>query len=603
MKDIKSFKEVWNKFMYMLTPAQKRWGIVVFILSLLGSVTETLGVSIVLPLVQVMIEPKQILTINFINAICASLDISTNRELIILMVGFVIIVYVLKNAFLSFNLWIRTKFSMKVQREMSIRMIRSYNNRGYSYFRGIDFSEYNRGVSVSASAVNSSITLFFKLISELLTIACIFIYIAITDIGMVIALLLIALLCMALIIGIFRQRMQRAGKTSYEYSAVNGQWLVELFYGIKEIMVLNRKDYFVKNYEDSNIKVQKTGIELAIAQEIPAYVIEGICISGIMIAVGFRVCNMNNPVYYIPELAAFAVAAFRLLPSLGRISSNFNALIYQIPYINEAYGNMKNADEMDEEYIQLQKLIQKRLENEGILVSEDYRFKERLDINSVRFMYPDGKEYVLDGVNIEIAKGEAVAFVGPSGAGKSTLADIVLGLLEPQEGVIKLDGIDITYLKNLWSNLMGYVPQAPYLISDTVRRNVAFGLYDDEIDDNKLWKALEKAQMKVFIEDLPDGLDTMVGERGVRFSGGQAQRLVIARALYNNPDILVLDEATSALDTDTEKAVMEAIDALQGQITMIIIAHRLTTIKNCNHIYEIKDGKATERRYEEILQE
>ena len=601
MKDVKSFKEIWNKFMYMLTPAQKRWGIVVFILSLCGSIAETLGVSVVLPLVQVMIEPKQILKIGLISSLCDSFSISTDRGLIMLMVAFVIFVYIMKNAFLSFNLWIRTKFSMKVQREMSIRMIRSYNNRGYSFFRGMDFSEYNRGVSASAESINSSITLFFKLLAEVLTILCIFVYIAITDIAMVLALLLIASLCMILIIGFFRRRMQRAGKTSYEFSAVNSQWLVQLFYGIKEIMVLNRKEYFVKNYEESNIKVQKTGIELAVAQEIPAYIIEGICISGIMVAVGFRVCNMDNPVNYIPELAAFAVAAFRLLPSLGRISSSFNALIYQVPYINEAYDNMKNADEMDEEFSLIQADIRKKLEAEGIRIDKDYRFKDTLTVNDIRFMYPDGQEYVLDGVNIKITKGESVAFVGPSGAGKSTLADIVLGLLEPQEGSITIDGINIAYHKTMWSNLVGYVPQDPYLISDTVRRNVAFGLYDDEIDDDKLWRALEQAQMKRFIEELPEGLDTMVGERGVRFSGGQAQRLVIARALYNNPDILVLDEATSALDNDTEKAVMEAIDALQGQKTMIIIAHRLTTIKNCDHIYEIKDGKATEKKYEDIV--
>ena len=601
MKDIRSFNDLWNKFMYMLTPSQKRWGIVVFLLSLLGSVAETLGVSVVLPLVQVMIKPDQVLKVKLVKNVCDMLNIYTNNGIIVLMVAVVVCVYILKNAFLSFNLWARTKFSMKVRREMSIKMIHSYNNRGYSFFRGIDFSKYNRGVSASADSINASINMFFKLLSELLTIACIFVYIAITDWKMMMALLVIAALCILMIIGIFRKIMQQSGKTNFEYTAINSQWLIQLFYGIKEIMVLDRKDYFVKNYEKSNIKVQKTGIELTVAQEIPAYVIEGICITGIMIAVGFRVCSMDNPANYIPQLAAFAVAAFRILPSLGRISSNFNALIYQVPYINEAYDNMINADRMDEEYLNRQQEIDHILLSEANDVSEDYRFTDKLEVKNIKYKYPDGQEWVIDGASVTIRKGEAIAFVGPSGAGKSTLADIVLGLLEPQEGSITIDGINIAYHKTMWSNLVGYVPQDPYLISDTVRRNVAFGLYDDEIDDDKLWRALDQSQMKSFIEELPEGLDTMVGERGVRFSGGQAQRLVIARALYNNPDILVLDEATSALDNDTEKAVMEAIDALQGQKTMIIIAHRLTTIKNCDHIYEIKDGKATEKKYEDIV--
>ena len=598
MKDIKSFKILWNKFMYILTPAQKRWGIVVFIMSVLGSVAEMLGVSVILPLVQVMIEPKQLWNIQIVSAVCGELGINTDSELVVVMTALVILVYVLKNLFMSFNLWIRTKFSMKVQREMSIKMIRSYNNRGYNFFRKTNFSVYQRGVSASASSVNTGITCFFKLLAEILTIIAILIYVAITDWIMMATLVVLAMICLALILGLFRKRMQQAGKRNHEYSAINGQWLTKLYYGIKEITVMDRKEYFVHNYEESNIKVQKTGMQLTIAQEIPAYVIEGLCIVGLMIAVGFRVYNMDNPSAYIPQLAAFAVAAFRVLPSLGRISSSFNGLIFQVPYVNEAYENIKAADLANEAFLKRQKEIN---ELRGNIKDRNLRFEEQLDISNIRFKYPDGEEYVLDGINLVVHKGESVALVGPSGAGKSTLADIILGLMEPNNGNILADGMDIFVNGDIWSKIVGFVPQSPYLIADTVRRNVGFGLYDDEIDDAKIWRALEQAQMKSVIESLPDGLDTIVGERGIRFSGGQSQRLVIARALYNDPDILVLDEATSALDNETEKAVMEAIDALQGQKTMIIIAHRLTTIKNCDHIYEIKDGKATEKKYEELI--
>ena len=231
----------------------------------------------------------------------------------------------------------------------------------------------------------------------------------------------------------------------------------------------------------------------------------------------------------------------------------------------------------------------------------ELEFNEKLEIMDVVWKYPDGTENVLDYVTISINKGESIAFVGPSGAGKSTLADIVLGLFQPQEGRILIDGVDVSNCPMAFSRIIGFVPQTVYMIDDTIRRNVAFGLFDDEIDESAVWNALEQAQMKEFVEELPMGLDTIVGERGVRFSGGQSQRLAIARALYTNPDILILDEATSALDTETETAVMEAIEALQGQKTLIIIAHRLTTIRNCDKIYEISNGKASERKYTDLL--
>lgn len=598
MSDIKKFKQLWSKFMYILTPTQKRWGIVVFIMSIMGSLAEMLGVSVILPLVQVMIEPEQLLKVNMIKDICDKLNFVTTKQLIILMTVIVIAVYILKNLFMSFNLWVRTKFSMKVQREMSIKMIRSYNNRGYNFFRKTTFAVYQRGVSASASAVNSCITYFFKLLAEILTIMAILVYVAITDWMMMVTLIVLAGICLGLILIFFRSKMQNAGNLNHKYSAINGQWLTQLYYGIKEIIVMNRKEYFVRNYEKSNIKVQKTSIQLSIAQEIPAYVIEGLCIMGLMISVCYRLTTMENPANYLPQLAAFAVAAFRVLPSLGRISSTFNGLIFQVPYVNEAYENVKAADEANAEYENKQNKLNKDWEG---IDANAFRFRDKLEISDIKFRYPDGQEWVLNGINIDIHKGESIAFVGPSGAGKSTLADIILGLMEPQNGEILVDGVQINGNSDLWSKLIGFVPQSPYLIADTVRRNVGFGLYDDKIDDDRIWEVLKKAQLKDVIESMPDGLDTIVGERGVRFSGGQSQRLVIARALYNDPDILVLDEATSALDSDTEKAVMEAIDALQGQKTLIIIAHRLTTIKNCNRIFEIKDGNAVEKRYEELI--
>lgn len=209
----------------------------------------------------------------------------------------------------------------------------------------------------------------------------------------------------------------------------------------------------------------------------------------------------------------------------------------------------------------------------------------------------------MDGLNLKIKKGNSIGLIGASGAGKTTLADLILALYTPQNGSICMDGIDIKVLGEEWHRITGYIPQTVYLSDTSIRKNVAFGIKESEIDDDKVWKALEMAQLKDFVEDLEDGLDTRVGEWGVKFSGGQRQRIAIARALYNDPDILIMDEATAALDNETEKAVMESIELLQGLKTLIIVAHRLTTVKKCDKIYEIVGGKAVLRAKKEIFGE
>ena len=224
-----------------------------------------------------------------------------------------------------------------------------------------------------------------------------------------------------------------------------------------------------------------------------------------------------------------------------------------------------------------------------------------IKINQISWKYPNSEKFVLKDLSMEIFRGESIALIGTSGAGKTTLADIILGLYRPQGGNITVDNVDISTIPQQWSKMIGYVPQQVFLTDDTIRNNIAFGLYENEIDEKAIWRALEKAQLKEFVQSLPEGLNTKVGERGIKFSGGQRQRVAIARALYYEPDIIVLDEATSALDNETETAVMESIDLLKGEKTLLIIAHRLSTISNCDRIYEIVDGKAVPKRKEDVI--
>lgn len=593
MNKLKSVKDIWKKYKFILTTSQKRWGIVIIIMTLIGAICETLGVSIILPLVQVMIAPQQLRDNAIVAPIINFFHLDSDTALIWAIGGAVIIVYLGKNLFLFFLSYVRIKYACKIQRELSVEMIDSYMKRGYVFFLNTSTGELMRGVTTGITQTYTALYQIFKLFAEMLTVVCICVFIMSTDIVMAICVVMLALICLLTIVLGCQRWVKRCGEIAYKYSALVGASLLQAFQGIKEILVMRRQRYFINIYKDNYIKQQKGTIGQTVAAESPAYLIETICVAGLVIAVCFKAIDADNAATLVPQLASFAVAAFRILPSLGRISSNFNQFMFCVPGINDTYNNFKevrgNISDKSETIL------------ESSQEEQDRRtFEKKISIENVTWKYPNTNINVLEDISLEINKGQSIAFVGKSGAGKTTLADIVLGLLTPQKGKIKIDGVDIAEIPEARSHMVGFVPQNVNLLDDTVRKNVAFGIEDSKIDDALVWKALEQAQLKDIIEKSEHGLDTMIGERGIRFSGGQRQRFAIARALYTEPDILILDEATSALDTETETAVMESINALQGHKTLIIIAHRLTTIRNCDKIYEIVDGKAVERKYEEI---
>jgi ABC-type multidrug transport system fused ATPase/permease subunit len=371
-------------------------------------------------------------------------------------------------------------------------------------------------------------------------------------------------------------------------------------HGIKEIKVKDRKDTFIDEYKCESEKERKSYVVQGFLSACPERIVEGVCISGFMLIVCVRILIGTDMNSFIPSLGAFAMGAFRILPSFAKLSNRINGIVYFMPCIQNCYDNVMEAERIDAEEIIRDTDAQKIVSQHGKTVDK-VRFENSLKLKNIEWKYPDAEKKVLDGLNLIIRKGEAIALIGASGAGKTTLADMIMGLYEPQNGTIEMDGIDIYSIPHEWANIIGYVPQMVFLIDDTVRKNVAFGIRAEDISDEKIWEALEKAQLKDFVENLPKGLDTIVGERGIKFSGGQRQRIAIARALYDDPEILILDEATAALDNETETAVMEAVESLRGRITMIIVAHRLTTIRNCDTIYEVKDGHSIERDKAEVL--
>lgn len=593
MKELKRLKAIWHKLLFILNPSQKKWGIVVFFLTLGGAVFETFGVSVIVPLVQMLIQPEVFINNEYMQLFMRFFNLKNAQQAMIGIVILVIALYLFKNSYLIFLSWVRSKYSCKIQRELSVSMLDAYLKREYEFFLNNNIGDLMRGVSTDIQGVYHVIYQGFRIVTEILTMICIFIYICVTDWIMALSLITLAGLCLIGILFGFKRKMGRLGELNRRYAATLNQHLLHAFQGIKEVTVMQRQSFFLKQYEKTYIEKQKCEVGQVVGTESPAFIIEAVCVSGVLLAVWLRINSLENAQAYVPLLASFAVAAFRILPSLGRLSSSFNQFMYVLPSLDAVYDNISEVKEYTGEMAAAQEKKEK--------CAESKMFNTDLKLSGVSWKYAQGKDYVLKDLELVIQKGQSVAFVGQSGAGKTTLADLLLGILKPKQGMIMMDGIDILSIPEEWHRIIGYVPQNIYLTEQSIKENVAFGKDKKEIDDEKVWRSLQQAQLAPVILELPDGIDTLIGERGIKLSGGQRQRIAIARALYENPEIIIFDEATAALDNETERAVMESLEALQGEKTLIIIAHRLTTIRNCDIIYEIVNGKAKIRKYEELV--
>jgi ABC-type multidrug transport system fused ATPase/permease subunit len=348
--------------------------------------------------------------------------------------------------------------------------------------------------------------------------------------------------------------------------------------GIKEVKVLQREGYFQRRFVKFSDLFVRAFTQFTVLNSIPKLLIESVCFGGAFILLGLFIFMGSDITGLVPQLSMFVLAAFRLLPAIYKQVGQINQIIYLRPAVDAVYKSLFDDDTL---------CVLQLPENKGL------KLKSNRDIivQGLTFGYPRSDRMVLENVNLTIPHRKSVAFIGPSGAGKTTLADLILGVIFPQQGGVYYEGNSIHHNFGEWSKNIGYIPQHVYIMDETIRENVAFGIDLENVDDAKVWQALGQAQLKHFVESLPEGLDTDIGDRGIRLSGGQRQRIGIARTMYEAPPILVLDEATSSLDNETEKAVMDAIEIFKGEKTMIIIAHRLSTIEHCDIIYRVEDKK------------
>ena len=591
---MKTLNTIWKKCAYIFDRHQKLRLVGLLLMLLFETVLELLGVVSVYPFIALVLSPDMIEGNALLRWLYCASGVENNSQFFILIAILIIALYLVKNVYNALSYYFRYGFVYNTKRELGVRLMRSYMKEPYTFFLEKNSAVLMRGVG---SDVNQFFDMVFQclyLFSDGVMMLVFGAFLLYLDFTLSIVIVGVMLLFVFVFAKANKKRSTYYGRETQSSAGKMTQWLQQAFGGIKEIKILRRESFFVENYEAHNKSFNKMNQKFSFLNALPHLVLECFCTAAILIVITVKIQSGADVADFVSKMAVFAMALFRLFPRISRINISVNSVIFSYPFLNTVYEDIKMTEE--HKYV--------RKERELIGASEGkLSFEHEVKLENIHFSYPNSEEEVLSGVNLTIKKGQAVGFVGPSGAGKSTLADVILGILELNQGQVLCDGENILYHIDEWSDKLGYIPQSIFLSDDTVRNNVAFGLNRSDISDEKVWSALEQAQLKEFVESLPEGLDTGIGERGVRFSGGQRQRIGIARALYNNPDILVLDEATSALDNETEQAVMESIESLLGHKTMIIIAHRVTTIRNCDVIYKVENGNVSTVNYDELISE
>lgn len=578
---------MFKKLNYIFTRTDKIKIGILMIAVIIGSFLELLAVSIFSPFIDLIMDPAAMQGDGTMAYIYRMFSFQSQEYFLAFIAGCIIIIYIVKDVYTIVEKNAIYKFSYKIQRKMSTNLLRAYMNEPYTFHLGKNISVLQRSMQEDTDQFTKGIIHLMEMIAEISVCIALGIYLYIVSKSITVIIVGLLIVCLAVFSIISKKYSSAWGREGQQHKSKIYQWMNQSLGGIKEIKVLNREESFIEHYDSYFAKYVRVLRLNRLIGIIPKYSIEMVCMTGLLSAIIFKIFfGQRSLVEFVPQLAVFAVAAFRLLPSVGKINEHVSAVLYAFPSLELIYNDLREVEQLE---------AGKRERDES------WTLKEKIEVKKVTYRYPEGETNVIENASFTIPKGKTVAFVGSSGAGKSTMADILLGLLPPQYGKIYADELNVYQNLATWQKEIGYIPQTIYLSDDTIRNNVAFGMDEKEIDEQAVINALRQAQLYDFVDTLPEGLDTFVGDRGVRLSGGQRQRIGIARALYHDPEILILDEATSALDNDTESAVMEAIEKLHGEKTMIIIAHRLTTIRNADFIYEVANGKVEQRSKEEVL--
>ncbi len=579
MASFKTLYRLAGQFKYILTSKQKRQGFFVMLMILAGSFAELLGVSIIMPFIQAFIIPEKLNEKWYFRIIVKIFNVSDSEQILTVLGLIIVLVYIFKNLFLVFVSYVKCMFNSNLQSSLTTEMFKSYLMRPYVFFTESDTGEILNGVNLDVTGVHNFVSHFFKFVTEISVSCMIFTYLMFQDFAMATVLIFLAVFIIIIMTGFVKKKISKYSADMRLSNSKRSGLAVQVINSIKDVIVFDKKEFFINNYEEQCSIYAKTQAKGEFVSTIPERLIEGVCISGIILYIVIRIRMGSSTVGFVSTISVFAMGAFRVLPSIGRVSSSLQGFIRYKPMVEATYRNVKEA--------------RNYVEEQGCKISEQdtelRKLQDGISIKDLDWKYNKAETKVLEGLSLDIKKGEMIGIIGESGAGKSTLGDLLLALYRPQAGAIYMDGVDISTIPDTWRHTIAYVPQMLLLFNESIRFNVTLSY--DKSNDEKVWEALKEASLYDFVKSLPKGLDTVVGNRGVKFSGGQRQRIAIARALFREPQVLLLDEATSALDNETEAAVVEAVNSLSKKMTMVVIAHRITTLKSCDKIYEVTGGK------------
>ncbi len=577
--------QILKKLNLLLDGKQKRTMLGLIVLMVIGAALQTAGVGMILPVVSLVMDREALHKEGLLNDLFVMIGGGSETRFTIMIMVALILVFIVKNAFLYFQQKATFAFVYTNQFRTSERMMKNYLRRGYEFYLNADTAVVQRSITSDVNNMYALILALLNLMSDAIVFVFLVVFCVLQDPVMTVLIAGVLLLLLMLIKKVLKPILHKSGEDNQNYYSGLFKWISQTVMGIKEVKITCKEQYFVNQYVKCGKGYVEAVQKYSLYNQVPKLLIETICVMCMMGYMMYMILSGVSSEDMLTTLTAFAAAALVLLPCVNRINNQINNISYFEPFFMGVSNNLQ--DEISNEKVDMTFATDS---DEKLLV------EEQIEMKDIVYAYPNTEKLIFDKANLTIPIGKSVGIVGTSGAGKSTVVDILLGLLEMREGEILADGQNVKDNYRAWLKNVGYIPQMIFMLDDTIRNNVAFGVAEDRIDEERVWEVLKEAQLDEFIKTLPEGLDTGIGERGIRLSGGQRQRIGIARALYNDPEVLILDEATSALDNDTEAAIMESINRLHGKKTLIIIAHRLQTIEKCDIVYRVENGKAVIER-------
>jgi ABC-type multidrug transport system fused ATPase/permease subunit len=553
---------------------------------------EILGIGMIPAFVAIVASPERVLEYEPIQPLLEFLNINTARELLIWGSGALLGSFILKSSYKLFFNYFQARYIYNRRYQISHRMMSSYMQAPYTFHLERNTAELLRNITQEVNIlIGNVLTMLLDISKQAVITISILLFLFIAEPFVTLLVIAFSGLASGSFLYMTKKKVKAYGKREQQHRREMIKAVNQGLGGIKIARVLNRESEFIEKFRTEVRNSTRLLTYMTYTKKIPQPLIETTAVMAMLLIASFLVWQGRPMEVIVPTLTLFAVAIVRLMPAVKSLTSDYTNLIYNIVALDPIYSDLKELEHSSKKFIKERK------------ASQPLKLEHLVEARSVNYVYPNSDEQALKGVSFKIPKGHAVGFVGESGAGKTTVVDLLLGLMEPSSGEILVDGKNIHDHLSAWQQNIGYIPQSIYLADETLRSNIAFGIPEKEIDDEKVMRALELAQLKELIERLPDGMETILGENGTRLSGGQRQRVGIARALYHDPEVLVMDEATSALDNITEKEITMAIELLKGDRTIIMIAHRLSTVENCDVLYLMKDGEITDSgSYEELVE-